>query len=80
MKLSSLILLFAALQAPLSAFAQSTASKETSIPGGTLVLVVYFSFVAMMMGYMALLSFRQRKLDNDITVLEKRLDELAELQ
>ncbi len=73
------LVLVAAL-APQFAWAQSTASKETAVTGGTLVVITYFCFVAMMMGYMALLSFRQRKLDRDIVALEKRLDELAELQ
>lgn len=74
------ILLFTALQAPALAFAQSTASKETAVTGGTLTVIAYFAFVGIMMGYLALLSFRQRRLDRDIEALEKRLDELAELQ
>lgn len=74
------VLFFIAATAPTHGFAQSTASQETTIPGGVLVLITYFVFVAMMMGYMALLSFRQRRLDRDIVGLEKRLDELAELQ
>ena len=74
------VLVFAITAAPQLAWAQSTASKETSITGGTLALVAYVVFVALMMGYMALLSFRQRKLDRDIVALEKRLDELAELK
>jgi hypothetical protein len=78
-RIFGLFLLVAAFT-PQLAWAQSTAAKETTIPGGTLVVITYFGFVLMMMGYMALLSFRQRKLDRDINALEKRLDELAELQ
>ena len=74
------ILSFCLACAPAAAFAQSTAAKETTIPGGVLVLITYFAFVAMMIGYMAILHMRQRKLDQDIVALEKRLDELAELQ
>ena len=68
-----------ALLWPAVAFAQSDASQETTIPGGVLVLITYFVFVALMMGYIAVLHIRQRKLDQDIEALEKRLDELAEL-
>ena len=64
---------------PSDAWAQSTAAQETTVPGGTLVLAAYFCFVALMMGYLAVLNWRQRKLDQDIVALEKRLDELAEL-
>lgn len=65
---------------PTAAWAQqSTASQETTVTGGTLMVITYFAFVALMMGYMALLSYRQRKLDRDIAALEKRLDDLAGL-
>lgn len=70
----------AVLIASTSAFAQeSLASQEKTVPGGTLMLVAYLVFVAMMLGYLALLSFRQRRLSRDIDGLEKRLDELAEM-
>lgn len=66
---------------PTLAFAQeSVASQEKTIPGGTLALATYILFVAFMLGYLALLSFRQRRLDRDISTLENRLDELAELE
>lgn len=68
------------LWVPSVAVAQSTASQETTIPGGMLVLGTYFGFVAMMFGYLAVLHIRQRRLDQDILVLEKRLDDLAGLQ
>jgi hypothetical protein len=68
--------LTASLPAVVSA-QESVASQETNIPGGTLMLIAYIVFTAMMLGYLALLSFRQRRLDDDIDELEKRLDELA---
>ena len=74
------IVAFLAASLPLAAVAQeSVASQETSIPGGTLMVIAYIIFTAMMLGYLALLSFRQRRLDADIEELEKRLDELAAL-
>lgn len=73
------LILFSTL-IPSTVFAQSTASQETTIPGGMLVIGTYFGFVAMMFGYLAVLHMRQRRLDRDVVALEKRLDELAGLQ
>jgi hypothetical protein len=71
---------FFAASVPFAASAQqSVASQETSIPGGTLMVIAYVVFTTMMLGYLALLSWRQRRLDEDIEELEKRLDELAAL-
>jgi hypothetical protein len=67
--------------APFAAFAQdSVAAQEKTVPGGTLAMITYIVFIALMLGYLALLSWRQRKLDRDIEGLERRLDELAELE
>ena len=69
-----------ALLFALPAFAQgSVASQEKTIPGGTLLVIAYILFTVMVLGYLALLSFRQRALDRDIAGLEKRLDELADI-
>ncbi len=66
--------------ASVPAWAQDGLSEaDKTIPGGTLAVTAYIVFVAMMLGYLALLSWRQRRLDADIDALEKRLDELAEL-
>lgn len=74
------LIAFVATSLPFAAYAQeSVASKETSVPGGTLMVIAYIVFAAMMFGYLALLSFRQRRLDDDVEELEKRLDELAAL-
>jgi len=77
--LRNALLAMSTMAIPVTANAQeSVASAEKTIPGGTLMLVAYLLFVAMMLGYLALLSYRQRRLDHDIDGLEKRLDELAE--
>lgn len=75
----SCVTMFVTLHASPLLAQTSLASQEKTIPGGTLTLTAYIVFVAGMMGYLALLSWRQRRLDRDIEGLEKRLDELAGL-
>ena len=68
--------LFMMLMVPSQAFAQTVASAEDSVPGGTLMLVAYLGLWALIIGFLIVLSRRQASLDADIAILEKRLDEL----
>lgn len=59
---------------PSFALAQNKAAQETTITGGTLVVVAYLALWAMLLVYLAVLSARQKRLDDEIDELEKRLD------
>ena len=66
--------------APLGAFAQETvAAAETDVTGGTLMLVAYLALWAMMLGYLFVLARRQQGLDRDLVELERRLDEILQI-
>ncbi len=62
--------------APSFAWAQNKAAEETTIPGGTLVVASYLALWVMILVYLAVLSARQKRLDDQIDELEKRLDTL----
>jgi CcmD family protein len=61
---------------PAIAWAQNKAADETTITGGTLVVIAYFALWTMVLIYLAVLSSRQKRLDGEIDDLEKRLDTL----
>lgn len=61
---------------PSLALAQGTlASQETTIPGGTLVMVAYLVLWVLLGGYAFLIARRQAKLQREIKGLDARIDE-----
>lgn len=71
--------LFAALavSAPALASAQeSLASQETSVAGGTLMLVAYIILWVLIFAFIVSVVFKQRSLDRELAVLEKRMDDV----
>ncbi|QDG53207.1 CcmD family protein [Persicimonas caeni] len=62
------------------AFAQggagSLAGQETSIPGGTLALAAYIALWILIFGFLMITMRRQRAIDNELTELERRMDEV----
>jgi len=58
------------------AFAENLAARETTVPGGTLMLAAYISLWALILGYVAVLSRRQSALDDDVALLKRRIDDL----
>ena len=60
-------------------YAENVAAKESSVPGGTLMLVSYVALWLLIFGYLALLSRRLKKSEDDFGNLRKELDERLEL-
>ena len=59
-----------------SAMAQGTAASETTIPGGTLVMITYVALWLIFGGVLFGAIWRQRKLQRDLDQLEGRIDRL----
>lgn len=53
----------------------SQAARETSVPGGLLMLVAYLALWLMIFGYLAMIMRRQSALSRDLTALERRMDD-----
>lgn len=71
----SLLSAVALAQEP-AADALSAAARETSVSGGTLMLVAYMALWLMIFGYLAMIMRRQRALSRDLTALERRMDDI----
>lgn len=72
-KIAGLVLV---LSWPSLAMAQDTlAGQETTIPGGTLVMISYLVLWAMIGGYVFFIARRQRKLQREIQGLDARIDD-----
>jgi hypothetical protein len=55
----------------------SLAEQETSVPGGSLLLISYIGLWLLILGFVILLLRQQRATESDLDELERRLDELA---
>ncbi len=55
--------------------ALSLAAQETSVPGGTLMLIAYLALWLMVFAYIAMIMRRQSALNRDLAALERRMDE-----
>ena len=71
---SALLLLIAS-----PAYAENVAAKESSVTGGTLMLVSYIALWLLIFGYLALLSRRLTKSEEDFSSLRKELDDRLQL-
>ncbi|WP_199589689.1 CcmD family protein [Lujinxingia litoralis] len=54
----------------------SLASQDTSVPGGTLLMICYIVLWVMIGGYIFFVMRRQKALEKDLGRLEGRLDEV----
>lgn len=54
---------------------KGAAGAETTIPGGTLVIVGYMVLWVMLGGYLLFVMWRQRRLTDDIEQLRERIDQ-----
>jgi len=59
--------------------AKSLASQETSVPGGWLLMAAYMVLWLAILAYLLFLAIRQQRLSRDIRDLERRLDDLLDL-
>lgn len=50
-------------------------SEETSVPGGTLMVIGYLVLWGMLGGFLFFVLLRQRRLQDEVDELERRIDE-----
>jgi CcmD family protein len=55
--------------------ATSLAAQETTVPGGTLLMIAYIALWLLFSGYLFLIMRRQKALSRDLESLERRIDE-----
>ncbi|WP_230470397.1 CcmD family protein [Lujinxingia vulgaris] len=79
-KTGALVAFLVAMGASVRASAQGTgaslASQDTSVPGGTLLMICYIVLWVMIGGYVFFVMRRQKALAEDLERLESRLDEV----
>ena len=59
-----------------AAMAQGLGATETSVHGGTLVIITYLVLWGLFLGVLVLAVMRQKKLQAEIDGLERRIDEV----
>ncbi len=53
----------------------SLAARESSVPGGLLMLIAYLALWLLVFGYLAMIMRRQSALSRDLAALERRMDD-----
>jgi CcmD family protein len=73
---ATLLLCFLLLWPSLS-WAKLDLEKESTIPGGNLVIVAYLILWVLTLGYVALIGRRQTHIDRELETLGRRLDDVG---